>query len=231
MKATNRLRRRTARSVPWGSPLPLVKTKSGEPGSAVDRVRMVSQQRVALAATTSSSRVYDEPKKPDNPRGCQLRVGSLNVRTMSGRDGDLADMADRRGLDFCCFQETRWKGDANKWLGEEGRRYKFFWKGCGKGLAGVGVLVAEKWVENVVEVKKLSERIMLIRVSIGVNILNVISGYAPQVGREIEEKEEFWLALSKIVDEIGQEEFVVIGGDMNGHVGAKADGYESVHGE
>ena len=33
----------------------------------------------------------------------------------------------------------------------------------------MGVLVAEKWVENVIEVKKLSERIMLIRVSIGVN--------------------------------------------------------------
>src|SRR6267154_2805533 len=230
MKATNRLRRRTARSALWGSPLPLVKTKSGEPGSAVDRVGMVSQQRVALATTTSSNRVYDEPKKPDNPRGCQLRVGSINVGTMSGRDGELADMAGRRGLGFCCFQETRWRGDANKWLGEECRRYKFFWKGCGEGLAGVRVLVAEKWVENVIEVKKLSERIMLIRVSIGVNILNVISGYAPQVGREIVEKEEFWLALSKIVDEIGQEEFVVIDGDMNGHVGAKADGYEGVHG-
>src|SRR6267154_1811727 len=84
--------------------------------------------------------------------------------------------------------------------------------------------------ECVIEVKKLSERIMLIRVSIGVNILHVISGYAPQVGRAMVEKEEFWLALSKIVDEIGQEEFVVIGGDMNGHVGAKADGYEGVHG-
>src|SRR6267154_6784705 len=149
---------------------------------------------------------------------------------MSGRDGELADMAGRRGLDFCCFQETRWKGEANKWLGEDGRRYKFFWKGCGEGLAGVGVLVAEKWVENVIGVKPLSERIILIRVSIGVNILNVISGYAPQVGREIVEKEKFWLARSKIVDEIGQEEFVVIGGDMNGHVGAKADGYEGVHG-
>src|SRR6267154_6206776 len=126
-------------------------------------------------------------------------------------------MAGRRGLDFCCFQETRWKGEANKWFGEEGRRYKLFWKGGGEGLAGVGVLVEEKWVENVIEVKKLSEMIMLIRVSIGVNILNVISGHAPQVGRASVEKEEFWLGLSMIVDEIGQEEFVVIGGDMNGH--------------
>src|SRR3989441_8231671 len=33
-----------------------------------------------------------------------------------------------------------------------------------------------------------------------------------------------------MVDEIGQEEFVMIGDDMNGHVGRKVDGYEGVHG-
>src|SRR5207247_6065669 len=44
------------------------------------------------------------------------------------------------------------------------------------------------------------------------------------------EKGEFLLSISKMVDEIGQEEFVVIGGDMNGHVGEKVDGYEGVHG-
>src|SRR6266516_2095292 len=126
MKATNRMRRRTARSAPWGSSLPLVKTQSEEPGSAVDRGRMVLQRRVPFAATSSPSRGYDETKKPDNPRGCRLRVGSWNVGTMSGRDEELADMADRRGLDFCCFQETKWRGEANKWLGEEGKRYKFF---------------------------------------------------------------------------------------------------------
>ena len=149
---------------------------------------------------------------------------------MSKREGELADMADRRGLDFCCLQETRWRGETNEWFGNEGRRYKFFWKGCKNGSAGVGILVKEKWVDNVIEVKKLSERIILIRVLIGVNILNLISGYAPQVGRPNVEKEEFLLALSKIVDEIGQEEFVMIGGDMNGHVGEKAAGFEGVHG-
>ena len=232
MRITTENGRRTARGTTRGSPLPLVSTQSGEPGDAVDRARAGLQRRIAFAATPSPSRVCDEPKKPDNPRGCQLRVGSWNVGSMKGRDGELADMAGRRRLDFCCFQETKWKGKGVKLLGEKGKRYKFFWMGgVGKvGLAGVGVLVAEKWVENVVEVKRLNERLMLIRVSIGTNILNVISGYAPQVGRSIEEKEEFLLSLSKMVDEIGQEEFVVIGGDMNGHVGEKVDWYEGVHG-
>src|SRR2546425_11812661 len=71
---------------------------------------------------------------------------------------------------------------------------------------------------------------MLIRVAIGTNILNVISCYAPQMGRPAVEKEEFLLSLSKIVNEIGQEEFVVIGGDINGHLGEKVAGYEGVHG-
>src|SRR3989442_5086947 len=149
---------------------------------------------------------------------------------MSGRDGEVADMAGRRSLDFCCLQETRWRGARNKWLGEHGKSYRSFWSVGSDGLAGVGVLVAKKWEKNVIEVRKLSERIMLIRVAIGMNILNVISGYASQMGRPTVEKEEFLLSLSKIVDEIGQEEFVVIGGDMNGHVGEKVTGYEGVHG-
>src|SRR3989442_8183435 len=115
-------------------------------------------------------------------RDCRLRVGSWNVGTMSGRDGEVADMAGRRCLDFCCLQETRWRGARNKWLGETGKRYKFFWSGGSDGLTGVGVLVAEKWVKNVIEVRNLSERIMLIRVAIGTIILNVISDYAPQMG-------------------------------------------------
>ena len=122
---------------------------------------------------------------------------------MSGRDGEVADMAGRRCLDFCCLQETRWRGARNKWLGENGTSCKFFWSGGSDGLAGVGMLVAEKLVKNVIEVRKLSERIMLIRVATGTNILNVISCYSPQMGRPTVEKEEFLLSLSKIVDEIG----------------------------
>src|SRR2546425_8950431 len=169
------MRRRTAQSATWGSPLPLVKTQSGEPGSAVDRGGLVPQRRTAFDAASSHSRVDDELKRADNPRGCRLRVGSWNFGTMSGRDGEVADMAGRRCLDFCCLQETRWRGASNKWLGEEDKSYKFFWSGGSDALAGVGVLVAGKWEKNVIEVKKLSERIMLIKVAIGTIILNVIS--------------------------------------------------------
>ena len=58
-------------------------------------------------------------------------------------------------------------------------------------------MVAEKWIEKVIEVKRISERIMMLRVTVGKSILNIVSVYAPQVGRTTKEKEEFYGVLEK----------------------------------
>ena len=52
-------------------------------------------------------------------------------------------------------------------------------------------MVAEKWVKNVIEVRRVNKRIMVVRVREGKTILNLISVYAPQVRRRMEEKREF----------------------------------------
>jgi len=59
-------------------------------------------------------------------KGCQLRMGSVNVGSMVGRSGQVVEMVGRRSLDFCCLQETRWKGDGARVIE---KIYKFFWKG------------------------------------------------------------------------------------------------------
>jgi exonuclease III len=81
----------------------------------------------------------------------------VNVGTMRGRSGEIAEMAARR-LDFCCVQESRWKGGSAGTIGYDDGWYKFFWVGCEKGVAGVGVLVAAKWINGVVEVSLEVER-------------------------------------------------------------------------
>ncbi|MCJ8742452.1 hypothetical protein PDJAM_G00082250 [Pangasius djambal] len=50
-------------------------------------------------------------------------------------------------------------------------------------------------------------------------MLNVVSGYAPQVGCELEEKERFWSELDEVIENIPMGERVVIGADFNGHAG------------
>jgi hypothetical protein len=150
---------------------------------------------------------------------------------MHGRSGEVVDMAARRMLDFCCLQETRWKGGCARTIGEDGARYKFFWNGCDeKGVSGVGVLVAERWIESVLEVRRVSERLIVVRVVVGKSVLNLICAYAPQVGRAMEEKEEFLTLLGKTLSGINCKERMIVCGDFNCHVGAGVDGYEGVHG-
>jgi hypothetical protein len=155
-----------------------------------------------------------------------LRIGTVNVGTMKGRSAEIAAMLKDRRLDFCCLQETRWRGGSAR----EIAGYKFFWIGCDEGVAGVGVMMAKKWVDSVIEVKRVNERILVIRVRVGKSILNLVSIYAPQVGRSMEVKEEFYVMLRKVIDGVPENEVLLIAGDFNGHVGEKTDGFEGIHG-
>ena len=59
-----------------------------------------------------------------------------------------------RKVDLCCAQETRYWGCHCRIIKGKDSRYKLFWSGNSKGTAGVGVFVAEKWIEKVFEVKQ-----------------------------------------------------------------------------
>ena len=50
------------------------------------------------------------------------------------------------------------------------------------------MLVSEEFVEKVVEVKRMSERLMVVKLVVGERLMNVISCYAPQNGRSQVEK-------------------------------------------
>ena len=39
-----------------------------------------------------------------------IRVGTLNIGTMTGRRRELTDMMKRTNVDILCLQETKWKG-------------------------------------------------------------------------------------------------------------------------
>ncbi|KAK3554243.1 hypothetical protein QTP70_020101 [Hemibagrus guttatus] len=129
-----------------------------------------------------------------------LRIGTLNVGTMTGKGRELADMMERRKVDILKRN-------------------------------GVGVVLKEEFVRNVLEVKRVSDRVMSLKLEIEGVMLNVVSGYAPQVGCELEEKERFWSELDEVMESIPMGERVVIGADFNGHVGEGNTGDEEVMGK
>ncbi|GJX43108.1 reverse transcriptase domain-containing protein [Tanacetum coccineum] len=77
---------------------------------------------------------------------------------------------------------------------------------------------------------KISDRIMLVRLVIKEETINVISAYAPQVGLGEAEKKSFWDSLDDLVRECLTTQQFIVAGDLNGHIGTNADGFSSVHG-
>ncbi|KAK3568429.1 hypothetical protein QTP86_006942 [Hemibagrus guttatus] len=116
-----------------------------------------------------------------------------------GKGRELADMMERRKVDILCVQETRWKGSKARSIGAG---FKLFYYGVDSKRNGVGVVLKEEFVRNVLE-----------------------------VGCELEEKERFWSELDEVMESIPTGERVVIGADFNGHVGEGNTGDEEVMGK
>ena len=85
-------------------------------------------------------------------------------------------------------------------------------------------------VDEVVDIRKKGDRILLIKFILGDEALNVINAYAPQIGLNDTSKRQFWEDLDEMVQGILIKEKIFIGGDFNGHVGTSRSGFENVDG-
>ena len=155
---------------------------------------------------------------------------TVNVGTMRGRSHEVSLMLARRNADICCVQEVRYKSDSTTTLGVGTQKYKFWYSSNLSGANGVGILMRQELAENVIEVERFCDRIMRIKMVLGRAIYHVFSVYAPQAGRPTVEKDDFREKLEDILAAINDEEGVIIGGDLNCHLGTDNTGYEEVMG-
>ena len=142
--------------------------------------------------------------------------GYLKYWNNDWKGRELEDMMERRNVDILYLQETKWKSSKARKI--EGG-CKLFYNGADGRKNGIGIAVRKELAESVLEVKRVLDRLMAIKLEVKRSILNIISAYAPQVNNSMEEKNEFWEDLNDLRESISKQERIVLGADLNKDVG------------
>ena len=88
----------------------------------------------------------------------------------------------------------------------------------------------EELAEIVLKVKRVSDRLMAMKLEVKGSILNIVSAYAPQVNNSMEEKNDFWQDLDGLIENVSKQERIVLDADLNGYVGEGNIGDEEITG-
>ena len=94
----------------------------------------------------------------------------------------------------------------------------------------IEIVVRKELAESVLKVKRVSDRLMAMKLEVNGSILNIVSANAPQVNNSIKKKNDFWEDLGGLIESISTEERIVLGADLNGHMGEGNIGDEEIMG-
>ena len=93
---------------------------------------------------------------------------------------ELAEVMIRRTIKNLCLQKTKWISEKTRLIGEWG--HKLWYTGRDRNRNRVGIILDRQLVDEVVVIRRKGDRILLIKLILGDEAVNVISAYAPQIG-------------------------------------------------
>ena len=117
------------------------------------------------------------------------RFMTANIGSMTGKSSEIAGIMHRIKIKIACGQETKWKGSKVKEIVEG---FKLHYHGICTARNGIGIILSKEWQDKILEIKRISDRIMTMKIVSGNTMLNIISVYAPQVGCSQQEKDQFY---------------------------------------
>nr|XP_016479038.1 PREDICTED: uncharacterized protein LOC107800386 [Nicotiana tabacum] len=141
---------------------------------------------------------------------------------------ELGKILQKRRINIACLQETRCGGTRAR----EVNGYKLWYAGGAggtRGKNGVGILLERDLRELVVDVKRVNDTLIVIKLVVGGLTLSVASHthHKRDWGEEV--KRQFWEDLDEVVRGILHTDKIFIGCDVNGHIHEMTKGYDDVH--
>ena len=105
-------------------------------------------------------------------------------------------------LTYCAYRKQSGKSKARN----IGGGCKLFYNGADGRKNGIGIVVREELAESVLKVKRVSDRLMAMKLEEKGSILNIVSTYVPQVNNSMEEKNDFWEDLDGLMESVSRQE-------------------------
>ena len=156
-----------------------------------------------------------------------LRIGILNIGTLREKEEEVTLLMEERRLNIFGISETREKISGRRVIHND---YICLSSGDVGGKHGVAFIIAPAISHLVEKFVPIDNRMAGMILKIGTSRILFMTVYAPQQGRNDEEKDRFFLQLQEEIDKLRQNEEVIVMGDLNGHVGQRTEGYEQVIG-
>ncbi|XP_037787623.1 craniofacial development protein 2-like [Penaeus monodon] len=103
-----------------------------------------------------SGKIKEDAQKGKGGRKRWKTRKTLNAGTMTGRGNEVVDVMERKKIDVLCVQETRWRGQKAK---ELGNGYKLYYMGEDNRRNGVSVVLSPEMKEGIVQVNRESDRV------------------------------------------------------------------------
>lgn len=107
--------------------------------------------------------------------------------------------------------------------------FKLWYSRSPRSRNGVGILVDKELKKQVVEIRRVNDRMMTVKLVVRGLTFKIISAYDAQAELDEEIKKLFWELLYKVVRDIPHSEKIFQGGDFNGHIGTASRGHDDVH--
>jgi len=106
-----------------------------------------------------------------------IRFETWNIGKLTGKSMEVVDKMTRRRINFMCLQETKWVGKKAKELDSSG--FKLWYTSEVRSRNNVGIIVDKEWKKDIVDVKRIGDRIIALKIVVEQDTFNVISTYAP----------------------------------------------------
>ena len=139
-----------------------------------------------------------------------LKIATVNVATLRGKEEEVVEVMRERKIDILGLCETRFKGKTDKKIHND---YRLLCSGSDNGRHGVGFIVNPDIAKFIDTIEQIDERIISISIKLKEGGLSLVQIYAPQQGRTVVEKEEFYRKLQQTVDGVKYSENLIINGD------------------